>query len=387
MNIVFLSPHFPPNFYNFCVRLREQGARVHGIADQPWDNLRPELRNCLHEYFHVHDMHNYDELVKALGYFTYRSGKLDRIDSQNEYWLETEAQLRTDFNIPGITMDGINKIKRKSLMKQVFIDAGLNPGRGKVCREEKELRAFVKEVGYPVVAKPDIGVGAAKTYKITNEADLKAYLEDKPADVDYIIEEFISAQIVTYDGLTDRDGNVVFSASHYYDKGVMDAVNKDIDIYYYGTRDIEKNIETAGLATLKAFDVRERFFHFEFFKMDDGSIKPLEVNMRPPGGFTLDMFNFANDFDAYKAWAEIIVHGKTTQVSERPYFIIYVGRKDRLHYTLSHDDVLHNFREMIVHSERMNEAFSRAIGNHGYLLRHPDLPPLLEAADKIMQKA
>lgn len=386
MNVVFLSPHFPPNFFNFCVRLKEQGAKVHGIADQHQEQLRPELRSVIDEYYQVHDMHNYNELVRAMGYFTYKSGKIDRIDSQNEYWLETEAQLRTDFNISGIRMDRINKIKRKSLMKQVFVDAGLNPGKGKVCGNEEEVRAFVKEVGFPIVAKPDIGVGAAKTYKICNEDDLQIYLADKPS-IDYILEEFISAQIVTYDGLTDREGKVVFSASHYYDKGVMDAVNADIDIYYYGARNIEKAVEEAGLATLKAFDVRERFFHFEFFKMDDGTIKPLEVNMRPPGGFTLDMFNYANDFDAYQAWAEILVHGKTSQKGDRPYFIIYVGRKDRLSYSLSHDEVMRNFQRMIVHSERMNDAFSRAIGNHGYLLRHEELSPLIDAAEQIMQKA
>jgi len=56
----------------------------------------------LTEYYKVNDMHSYDELLRALGYFTHHYGKLDRIDSLNEYWLETEAELRTDFNIPGL---------------------------------------------------------------------------------------------------------------------------------------------------------------------------------------------------------------------------------------------------------------------------------------------
>ena len=30
---------------------------------------------------------------------------------QNEYWLETEAQLRTDFNIPGLKNDAIARVK------------------------------------------------------------------------------------------------------------------------------------------------------------------------------------------------------------------------------------------------------------------------------------
>ena len=116
MNIVFLSPHFPPNFYHFCVKLREQGANVFGIADLHHSELRSELRNALTEYYCVSDMHNYDELIRAVGYFTYTHGKVDRIDSQNEYWLETEARLRTDFNIPGIKLD--NRVAIKTCVRK-----------------------------------------------------------------------------------------------------------------------------------------------------------------------------------------------------------------------------------------------------------------------------
>jgi hypothetical protein len=102
MNFVFLSPHFPPNYYRFAVALKNHGVTVLGLADESYDVLRSELKASLREYFRVNNMHSYDELLRALGYFTHRYGKLDRIDSHNEYWLETEAHLRTDFNMPGI---------------------------------------------------------------------------------------------------------------------------------------------------------------------------------------------------------------------------------------------------------------------------------------------
>ena len=43
MNVVFLSPHFPPNWYHFVVALRRAGATVLGIGDAPFDELRAEL--------------------------------------------------------------------------------------------------------------------------------------------------------------------------------------------------------------------------------------------------------------------------------------------------------------------------------------------------------
>lgn len=385
MNTIFISPHFPPNFTNFCVQLRQAGANVLGLADQPFESLNHELRNAFTEYYRVSDLHNYDELVRALGYLTHRHGKIDHLDSHNEYWLETEAALRTDFNIRGINLSQINTIKRKSEMKRVFLEAGLKPARGRICKTAQEIGAFVKEVGYAVVAKPDIGVGAAKTYKINNDTELSFYLQDK-LQVDYIVEEFIDEQIVSYDGLVDADGELVFSSSLRYSKGVMEAVNENTDLYYYLVRDIEPALENAGKAALKAFDVRERFFHFEFFMTKSGDVMPMEVNMRPPGGLTLDMFNFLWDFDCYRIWAEMIVRGSAPKVTKRPRFVMYVGRKDHIPYAISHDQVLNDFQSLMIYQERISGVFAGAIGNHGYVLRNPELEPLVEAAHAIQKR-
>ena len=168
MNFVFLSPHFPPNYFRFCVQLNLLGTNVLGLADEPYHQLTPALRSALTEYYLVNNMHSYNELVRALGYFTHRYGKIDRIDSQNEYWLETEANLRTDFNIPGLKAHEILKVKRKSLMKEAYIQAGVAVARGEVVHNIRAAKKLIEETGYPVVAKPDIGVGAAKTYKINS---------------------------------------------------------------------------------------------------------------------------------------------------------------------------------------------------------------------------
>ncbi len=386
MNVVFLSPHFPPNFWPFCVRLREAGHTVLGLADAEYDQLRPELKHALTEYYKVSDMHNYDELVRALGYFTHKYGKLDRLDSMSEYWLETEAMLREDFNIFGLRPEDMSHVKRKSVMKQYFQLAGLRVARGKVCRTAVEAQDFVEEVGYPVVAKPDIGVGAAKTYKINNDAELMDYIATKPP-VDYIIEEFIPGMIVTYDGLTDIHGNVVFDSSLEYSKGVMDVVNEDTDIYYYMVREIPEDLREAGRKVVKAFNVRERFFHFEFFRLDDGSLVALEVNMRPPGGLSIDMFNYANDIDIFREWVNVLTYGNVSQQAKHPYFCTYVGRKDHIHYKRSHEQVMAELGSLVAHHERISGIFAGAIGNYGYILRHPDLPTLLKAAQAIQERA
>lgn len=362
--------------------MQEAGANVFGIADAPFDSLAGELKDSLTWYYQVNDMHSYDHLVRALGYLTHRYGKLDWLDSHNEYWLETEAKLRTDFNIDGVKCDQIDAIKRKSSMKRVFQDAGLPVARGRVCRNEKELRDFISEVNYPVVAKPDIGVGAAATYKIENETQLQDYLKTKP-NIDYIVEEFICEPIVSFDGLADADGELVFSSSLRYSRGVMEAVNENTHLYYYLVREIEPELERAGRTLVKAFHVRKRFFHFEFFHSSAGKIIPMEVNLRPPGGLTLDMFNYTFDFDCYRIWAEMVAGRQPQKFPTRPHFTIYVGRKDHIQYVLPHDQVLSQYGAAIIHHERIRDVFAPAIGNYGYILRDNALEPLLQAADAI----
>ena len=91
MNFIFLSPYFPNNFYNFCVELKNAGVNVLGIGDTPYQELRRELKESLTEYYRVDNMEDYSQLIKAGGYFTHKYGKIDRIESHNEHWLETDA--------------------------------------------------------------------------------------------------------------------------------------------------------------------------------------------------------------------------------------------------------------------------------------------------------
>jgi hypothetical protein len=385
MNVVFLSPHFPPHIRQFCMRLRDEGATVLGVADEPYDHLHPELRAALAEYYRVDDLNRYDDLVRALGWLIHRHGRIDRVESLNEHWLETDARLRTDFNVPGIAMADVDRIKRKSVMKGVFEQAGIATARGRVCRTPAETRRFVGEVGYPVIAKPDIGVGAARTYRLEDDADLASYLADKPA-VDYIVEECIEGVLLTYDGLADRDGRVVFDSSLTYAMSVLDVIRGG-DMTYWIPRSIPADLRAVGRRTLAAFDVRERPFHFEYFRRPDGTLVALEVNMRQPGGLTVDMWNYGNEIDFYRAWARVVVHGTTEVATERPYATLWAGRKDARAYRLDHAGALARAGDRLVLHQRVEPVFAAAIGDEGFILRGPDLRELKAVAADIQAPA
>jgi biotin carboxylase len=385
MNYVHLSPHFPPNYHLFAVNLSRLGARVLGLADESYEMLAPELASALTEYYRVDDLHSYDQLLRACGYFTHRYGKIDRIDSHTEYWLETEASLRSDFNIFGPKRPDMARIKRKSQMRAAFIEAGVPVAHGALYAGPEQARDFVRSVGLPVVAKPDIGVGAANTYKIAGADDLERFIATRPP-MDFILEEFVDGEICTFDGLTDRDGNPVFLSSLHYSQGIMETVNEDLHVYYYTLRDIPRDLEDAGRRALRVFDVRERFFHIEFFRLrDSGQLIGLELNLRPPGGPTVDMWNYANEIDLYWEWANVVVNNRFTETYNTKYHCCYVGRKFSKRYLHNHEQIMDAFGHCIVHQQFMSPVFSVAMGDYAYIVRTPDLDEALAAAHYIQE--
>ena len=385
MNFVFVSPHFPPNMYLFCVRLHELGANVLGVADAAYESLRPELHDALTEYYQVGDLHDTDALIRALGWLTHRHGRIDRIESLNEYWLETDARLRDAFGVPGPRTSSLRRVRRKSAMKRIFERAGIPVAPGVVARTPGAARRFVARNGYPIIAKPDSGVGAARTYRIRDDAELRAFLRDRPP-VDYFLEAFLHGQLLSYDGLVDRYGRVVFAASLVYGIDVLEAV-RGAEMHYWIDRAIPPDLEDAGLRIVQAFGVRERPFHFEFFRLPDGSLAALEVNMRQPGGLTVDMWDWANDIDFYRSYAEVVVRGTTEVRPSRANYVHWSGRKDGRRYRLSHHDVVTRYRDLLVHEARIDDVFSAAIGNHGYILRGTDLAELQAASREILAHA
>jgi len=377
MNVVFLSPHFPHHYHMFCRQLKNAGTTVLGIADASYDQLEPDVRDALTEYYQVAKMDDYDALVRALGYFTHRYGKIDRLDSLNEHWLGVEAALRDDFNIFGVRGDSIDAIRRKSHMKLKFEEAGVPVAAGRVVHSLEQARELLNEIGYPAVAKPDTGVGALDTYRLDSAADLVRVFDQKPP-VDYIIEAFVTGKIYSFDGLADADGRIVYHTAHTYSQGIMETVNEDRHVSYYSLRDIPPGLEKLGRRCVETFAVKERFFHIEFFQTQPDTYVALEVNMRPPGGYTTDMFNYAADIDIYSLWAQLITSGSLEIDYARDYHCCYASRKNLYTYRHTQAQIMDAYASCMVQVASVPGVFSSALGDVGYIFRSPDLDQIKE---------
>ena len=374
-NLIFISPNFPVNYWQFCKHLKNNGMNVLGIGDQPYDELKQELRDNLTEYYKVGSMENYDEVYRAVAFFTFKYGRIDWLESNNEYWLERDAMLRTDFNITsGFQNDDMPRIKYKSKMKQFYEQAGIPVARYHLVKDLKGCQKFIKEVGYPVIVKPDNGVGANNTFKLKSDEDLANFMDYLPDDIPYIMEEFIQAEVNSYDAIIDSNGKPIFETGNVTPMSIMDVVNDNDNSVYYIVRDLPADVRKAGRATVKSFGVKSRFVHFEFFRLTadqaigkEGDVVALEVNMRPSGGFTPDMINFANSTDVYKIWADMIAFDKTDLEPGEHFFCAFAGLRDGKDFVMSYDDVMNKYSENMRMVERIPEALSGAMGNQMYL--------------------
>ena len=379
-NVIFISPNFPTNYWQFCRELRNNGMNVLGIGDQPYDQLSGELKASLNEYYKVDTLEDYDAVYRAVAFFIHKYGRIDWLESNNEYWLERDARLRSDFRITsGFQEEDMPRIKYKSRMKEFYQAAGIPTARYHMVDNRKNCMAFIKEVGWPVVVKPDNGVGASDTHKLSDVKELDQFLKTRNPDVAYIMEEFIYAEVNSYDAIIDSQGNPIFETGNVTPISIMDIVNEADNSVYYIVKDLPADTRKAGRATVKSFGVKSRFVHFEFFRLTRdqegmgkaGDVVALEVNMRPCGGFSPDMMNFANSTNVYKIWADMIAFDHSTVEGGPHAFCAFAGRRDGKNFVLGHEELMKKYGKNMRMVERIPDALADAMGNQMYVAVFP----------------
>lgn len=375
-NFIFISPNFPVIYWKFCAELKNNGLRVLGIGDCPFDELKQELRDSLHEYYKVGDLENYDEVFRAVAFFTYKYGKIDWLESNNEYWLERDAKLRTEFHITTGFMNGdIDRMKYKSAMKAYYAKAGIPTARYHVVNDYESARAFANHVGYPVIVKPDNGVGASSTYRLASDEELQYFIATKDEHV-YIMEEMVKGYVRTYDAIIGPGGEPILETGNVTPNSLMDVVNTADNSIYYIVKELPEHMLDIGRRTVKAFGVENRFVHLEYFVLTEdqpglgreGDVIGLEVNMRPAGGYTPDMYNFAYELDVYKIWADMIAFGKNSVPVDRPrHYCAFVGRRDGKNFVMDHNAVMAKYGSNMKMQGRIPDALSGAMANEMYV--------------------
>jgi hypothetical protein len=391
-NFVFISPNFPENYWHFCRELKSNGFNVLGIGDCEYNKLSEELKSSLNEYYKVSSLENYDEVYRAVAFFSFRFGKIDWLESNNEYWLERDAHLRTEFNIAsGFKDKDMAKVKCKSKMKPYYKKAGIKVARYCLATSLSVCKRFINKVGYPVIVKPDNGVGANDTHKISNEEELKIFFKNK-LPLTYIMEEYIEAEVNSYDAIIDSKGNPIFETGNVTPFSLMDVVNNQDNSVFYIVNKPFDDVRAAGRKVVKSFGVKSRFIHFEFFRLTKdqpigkkGEVVALEVNMRPSGGISPDMMNYANSTNVYKIWADMIAYDSSLCPQGDKYYCAFAGRRRGKEFVYTEQDIVDKYKKNIKTVGRVPKALSGAMGDVMFLANFKTKEEMLEFYSEVMK--
>lgn len=382
-NFVYISPAFPATNVNFCEHLAASGVRVLGVGDLPYEQLPERLRSALAEYYRVDSLEDYGQAFRAVAFLSFRHGKIDWIESNNEYWLGLDARLRDDFNVrTGHGTAIIESIKSKSAMKPVYAAAGVPTARQARVTDADGVLAFAAQVGYPLVAKPEYGIGAHGAFLLTSDADVAGAFATG-LEVPYVVEEFVVGELVSYDAILDGEGGPVFEAATLWPPSIMDIVTDRLDLCYRIADELPPGLAEVGLRTAHAFGMRNRFVHEEFFRLTSdrpglgrrGDYVGLEVNMRPAGGNTVDMYNYARDADVYQIYTDVVTERDTGAAAKArldPQIAIYAGRRDEFTYRVPWADVLARYSAEIAQAGRNPALFVPQMGNDYAIIRTAD---------------
>ena len=375
MNFIFISPNFPRIYSHFVKALKDRGVNVLGIGDERFESLEQELKDNLTEYCYVADLNNKAWVINTIEYLRYKYGKIDYLESNNEYWMKNDAVYREWFNIEGgYRPADLADYQSKSGMKKYFQNTGVKTARYILVSSLEESLKFVEQVGYPVFAKPDSGVGAADTFKISNEDELRHFHEVKPNE-QYIMEEFLHGSIVSFDGIANSKSEVVVAFKETFPTPIAEVVSKNLDVFYFAESKMPKTYREMGERIIKAFNVKSRCFHTELFKLNSdkpgfakkGEIVGLEINLRSPGGDTPDLLNLVAKTNYYEAYASMIVDDVSHLDNETNKIAFSINRKFGFNYAHSSDDIMNKYKDNLYKHGFYPESFRDAMGDEFFM--------------------
>lgn len=309
MDVVFLSPAWPPEMQHFTRGLVEVGARVHGVADCGVDYLPAETRRLLTSFLQVPSWADEDDAVRRIA--AWRQGRpTDRVESNWEVTQLAAARVREALGLPGMSVDTVRGFRDKPLMRERVARAGLRVPRSARVRSRAEAWEMAGHVGFPMILKPVAGAGSADTWRVGHSGELDDALDRVRHVPELSMEEYIDGDEYTYETLCVEGRPVYESSCLYLPRCLVARQNEWISPIILSIRDMSRPELQGGLelgrAALAALGMGTGFTHMEWFRTSKGEVVFGEVACRPPGANMVDLMNYTSDIDLFREWARVV---------------------------------------------------------------------------------
>ena len=399
MDVIFVEPCFPANQREFVRALASVGARVIGIGERDESALDDGLREWLTHYQQIGNVTDEAQLARAVRFIQGRA-KVERLEAVVESHVMAAARVREACGIPGSSVQSTFLCRDKPAMKEALRKAGVPCAQSIGSSDVAEIRAFAKQVGFPLVVKPRDAAGASGTYRVEDERDLDLALATcgvvgPGARRSVAVEEFIEGHEGFYDTIS-VDGRVVHDfVSHYY-PNVLDAMRtRWISPQFIATNRIDAvasydEIKSMGQKVIETLGIGTSATHMEWFYGPKG-LKFSEIGCRPPGVRAWDLYAAGNEVDIYREWAMAVVHGKKSHSLSRRYAAGIIALRPECDGQIvgydGSEEVWRRFGDHIIDSHLPPPGTATQPVAAGYManawlrMKHPDYDTLREMLD------
>jgi hypothetical protein len=383
-HVVFVAPFLLPATNRFIAAAAGlPNVRLSLVSQDPLDKAPAELRERLAGHWRIEQGLDARAIAAAVQTLAQRIAPVERLIGSLEQLQVPLAEARAVLGLPGLSVEAAHNFRDKNRMKDVLASAGLPCARHRLVAHAGDAESFVREVGFPVIAKPPAGAGAINTFRLNDAATLREYLAAFPPHPNRpaLLEEFLSGEEHSFDSIL-VDGKLAWHSISVYRPSPLTVVeNPWIQWCVLLPREMGAEfdaIRAAAGRALTTLGLVTGMTHMEWFRRGDGSPAISEVAARPPGAQFTSLISYAHDRDFYRAWAELSVFD-AFEPPERRYASgaaylrgIGTGRVLRVHGI---DTVRRELGSAIAEASWPSPGDSQPSGYEGagyVIFRHPD---------------
>jgi formate-dependent phosphoribosylglycinamide formyltransferase (GAR transformylase) len=393
MDVLFLSPGYPPEMNQFTRGLAEVGARVWGVGDSPAAGLPEVVRRSLTGYLQVPSMLAEDDVIARV--VAWLGGRRpDLVEGNWEPVTVLAARLREQLGVAGMSVDRVIGFRDKALMRERVAAAGLPVPPSLRVRSVAEAWEAAAAVGYPLIVKPVAGAGSADTFRCANAAALREALVATRHHTELVIERFVTGEEYTYETLCVEGVPVLESVCRYHPNTLVARQNEWISPIIVSHRDLT-DAEVApgvalGRAVLKALGMGTGFTHMEWFRSPDGEAVFGEIACRAPGANMVDLMNYTFDADLFREWARAVCHREVTPGLRQRWHAAIVFKRaqgqGRIHHVEGLDGFVARFRPHIARLDLLPRGAPRRnwqqtfLSDGNIVVRHETMEETLRMA-------
>lgn len=331
-HVVFIAPRFLPNTNRYVrgfAALPDVTLSV--VSADPEQAIPADVRSRVAGHYRVNQIFDANELAVAVRAISRGVGKVDRLAGALEELQVPMAQVRDALDVEGVRSDVGQAFRDKDRMKDVLRAHGVPVARSGLAHSPAALRKFIDEVGFPIIVKPQAGLGARSTHRVASFDEL-ARLEREgvvpSARVPLQIEEFIRARERTCETVTIKGVPVWRSSTRYLPSPleVLETPWKQYCVLLPREENDEEfkrfhDVNTKALAALfgpaASTAAGTALTHMEWFLRDNGQSLVNEVGVRPPGVQIMPLMSIAHETDFWNDWTELIALDRFTPKPRR----------------------------------------------------------------------